>query len=126
MDLYKGSTTRIISSGIGGATLFGLNNTFKDIFSVNVDRDGVFTPGFLGAAALTGVAESFLYTPFEAIKLRMQVADRSKNVTLAGSVYKLFMKGGVSSFYRGFGATVGREVSGNIAYFTTYQANIVL
>ena len=120
LQLYRGSTSRIISAGIGNSFLFGLNSTFQTALGVDIEKQGVLTNRFIGAAVLTGIAEAILYTPFEIIKLRMQVSDPSKKISLLKSVRQIIKAGGFSSFYLGLDSTLAREISGNVAYFTSY------
>eukprot|EP01041_Mallomonas_annulata_P006919 gene6919-14056_t len=121
LQLYRGSSTRIMSAGVGGALLYGVNSSFKKMFHVNAEEDGIASVGFFVAASASGLVETFIYTPFESIKLHMQIAPRDKIPSLQYSTSSIYRKGGISAFYRGFYATAAREISGNIAYFTTYQ-----
>ena len=54
------------------------------------------------------------------------MAPASKKTSFLFSTKRLFQKGGITSFYRGFMATASREVVGNIALFTTYQVKMML
>lgn len=121
MQLYRGSSTRIIASAIGGATLYGLNNAIKKMFNVDAEEDGVTSIGFFIAAGGCGLGEAIIYTPLESIKLHMQMAAPSAKASLFQSTRQLYRIGKFSAFFRGFGATACREVPGNFVYFTTYQ-----
>lgn len=120
-QLYRGSTSRIISGGVGGALLFGTFSSFKEIFGVKPEVDGIFTFGFMISASGTGIVESVVYTPFELLKVRAQVAD-TKSSSFFGTYNEVLRsKNGISSLFRGMSATMAREALGNLALFSSYQ-----
>lgn len=121
IQLYRGSSSRIIASGLGGATLYGINNSIKKIFNVDAEEDGIASLGFFIAAAGCGLGEAIIYTPLESIKLHMQMASPLVKTSFFESSRRLYQKGRIFAFYRGFGATALREIPGNFVYFTTYQ-----
>ncbi|KAI3647423.1 hypothetical protein MP228_007644 [Amoeboaphelidium protococcarum] len=80
------------------------------------------------AGGFSAVPTTFLMTPIERIKVILQTQGSSTAGSSAvvlkgpGDVVKHLMKtGGVSSLYRGFGATLLRDVPGSVAYFATYE-----
>jgi hypothetical protein len=101
LQLYRGSSTRVLSAGFGGAMLYGVNSFFKTLFNVHPEVDGINSIGFFTAAGLSGLVESFIYTPFEIIKLHMQLAPMSKKTSLVYSTNSIYKKGGFTAFYRG-------------------------
>ena len=72
--LYRGSTSELLASALGGSLLFGVNNILKRLFAVGPREEGL-TWGLLLAATGTGVIDSTIYKPLEIIKLRQQVRD---------------------------------------------------
>lgn len=121
LQLYRGSLSRIISGGVGGALLFGTFSSFKEIFDVKPERDGIFTFGFMISASGTGIVESVVYTPFELIKVRAQVAN-TKSSSFVGTYNEILTsKHGIATLFRGMSATMAREALGNLALFSSYQ-----
>lgn len=77
------------------------------------------------AAMSTGLTESFLYTPFEVIKIRMQTQcthtrKRTSNVACMKAVYR---QSGLRGFYRGMLPMAKKEMLGNAAYFVAYESS---
>ena len=70
------------------------------------------------AGMAAGLAQSFICSPCELLKIRLQVDHQYKS---ALDVYKSIMKtNGVLGLYRGFVTTLYREVPAFGVYFTTY------
>ena len=101
---------------IGASVLFGTNGTFKAI--LGADDQHPFSTNFILAAILTGAVEGTIYTPFEHVKLRMQLATDAPSMSQV--VTRITRTIGVQGLYRGYGATSIREMSGNGAFFSSY------
>jgi solute carrier family 25 carnitine/acylcarnitine transporter 20/29 len=72
------------------------------------------------AGGFSGICLASVLAPSERIKCLMQVGNYSSFSACAQQVYA---EGGLASLYRGFGATVLRDVPGNMAYFGFYEVS---
>lgn len=69
------------------------------------------------AGLLSGIATTIIVTPFELVKVRSQIDQKSA----LDSIKTLYKDNGLKSFGRGWSATWFREVPGYMIYFTTYD-----
>ena len=84
---------------------------------------------YVCSGALAGLAGAHVLTPVELIKVRLQLQS-SKGYS--GPKYngildcgkKVFAKEGIRSLYRGYSATLAREIPGNAAWFGFYNIAI--
>lgn len=78
------------------------------------------------AGAMVAVPTTFIYTPVDRIKCLYQVDGTHGQVSRYGSVgaclRAVAWHGGISSLFRGFRATLIRDVLGWSVYFTVYAA----
>lgn len=72
------------------------------------------------AASLAGVALSFVLGPTELIKCRLQMAGSAYSGPLH-CVATTVRREGLRGLTRGLGATIIREIPGNVVFFTTYE-----
>ncbi|KAL1492689.1 hypothetical protein ABEB36_010906 [Hypothenemus hampei] len=76
------------------------------------------------AGAFSGIFTTAVMTPGERIKCLLQVQEggtKAYNGPL-DVVKKLYKQGGITSIFRGFGATLLRDVPASGVYFLTYEA----
>ncbi|DBA01724.1 TPA: LOW QUALITY PROTEIN: hypothetical protein N0F65_010134 [Lagenidium giganteum] len=121
-SLYRGASPQIFRSAVGTSIVFGLMGQYRHIFSNVLFQDP--QTALMAAAAMTGLTEAVLYTPFEIIKIRMQTQQnrtrtRMNNWQCARDVLQ---KSGVRGLYRGFLPMAKREMVGNTVYFMSYEA----
>jgi len=71
-SLYRGASPQILRSAISASVLFGLMGQYRYFYSKYLFED---KPNWalVAAATSTGFTESLMYTPFEVVKVRMQV-----------------------------------------------------
>jgi solute carrier family 25 glutamate transporter 18/22 len=90
--------------------------TFNDFFrAVLTDRQTgvIHVPQQILAGGLAGFFQSSVTTPMELLKIRMQVGE--KNV-----IRNVMASGGFKSFYKGWGATLARDIPFSCFYFPIY------
>eukprot|EP01036_Dinobryon_divergens_P036215 gene36215-47102_t len=116
--LYRGSTSELMASALGGSLLFGVNNILRKLLAVGPHEEGV-SSGLLLAAAGTGIFDSTVYKPLEIIKLRQQVS--TTNASFIASTRELLAEDGIRGMYRGLLPTVIREGIGSAAFFAAYE-----
>jgi hypothetical protein len=124
MNIYRGSSSEMLSSGVAGAMIFGVNDILRRVFNKTCDDDDVtkVDRSILLSAGITGFVDGWASKPFEIVKLRQQVEPtHSTPSTFFESYNALYNEGGVGVFFRGWLPTVLRETIGNIAYFAAYH-----
>lgn len=123
MGVYQGAMSRM-AAGAGpsaaagspqqrqGGPLRGLPGPVPEPLAVPV------------AGGVAGAAVSLVLGPSELIKCRMQVNGAGGTVKYSGPMHcfrHLLATEGMLGMTRGLGATMAREVPGNIVYFSTYR-----
>nr|CCA21123.1 Mitochondrial Carrier (MC) Family putative [Albugo laibachii Nc14] len=124
-SLYRGALPQIIRSAISASVLFGLMGQYRYFFDTKTPfRD---RPRFslVLAAMSTGLTESFLYTPFEVIKIRMQTqgTHSRKRISNVACIKAVYQQSGMRGFYRGMLPMAKKEMLGNAAYFVAYESS---
>lgn len=106
-SLYNGLPSPLLSVVIEKSLLFSSYDIMKNSTTVSTFVAGISA----------GIITTLSTTPFERVKIRCQI---SRNDTM--SVLKdIVRKDGLMSLYRGWSATVFREVPGYGLYFHTYE-----
>jgi len=101
-SLYKGVTAPLIGVGIEKAVVFGTyENTIK------------YTKSDVLSGAFSGLMASIVVTPFERIKIILQL-ERS-------FAFKNIQRLSFGYLYQGFSATLTRETPGFAIYFSVYN-----
>lgn len=112
------------------APLFGAcleNATIFTAYSWALDKMGGHEQSMAKkctAGAVSGIAASFVLTPVELVKCKMQVlnlAQSSKNYTYASTVSEILRLNGVLGLWHGLWSTMIRESLGTAIYFGTYE-----
>jgi ornithine carrier protein len=73
------------------------------------------------SGAFGGWAMTFVQTPLEHVKCRVQVAHTDAAVQPWRTVVQLYKESGITSLYRGFRLTMMREFVGGAIWFGTYE-----
>ena len=102
-DLYKGVTVPLYGIALEKTIVFGAYNTTNNILNKDFKLCPIINAGISGFIA--GILCTIIVTPVEKIKINLQ---NGKHVT-----YK--------NLYKGWTATLTREVPGYSIYFTTYE-----
>jgi hypothetical protein len=90
--------------------------TTYDVAKKNIPFNG-FMKHTLAAIAAEGIA-SFLFTPMEVIKQKLQVCPQSSTMSI---VRNLYQSHGLGGFYKGYFITQIVFVPYTISYFVTYE-----
>ncbi len=78
-----------------------------------------FQPMFFIAGAMAGPLASIISTPFELVKIQMQISKRYKNSIEAS--YQICKQNGINAVYRGHGVNTTREMVFLGTYFFVYE-----
>lgn len=107
---YKGVIPPIIGIGFEKCIVFG---TYSNVKNLNIFQN-VYSNIFL-AGIISGICCTSVVTPVEKVKIIMQ------NSKMKEGICKIIKKEGIASLYKGWSATLFREVPGYGIYFTTYE-----
>ncbi|KAK5098095.1 carnitine transporter [Exophiala xenobiotica] len=118
-SVFRGSAMTLARDSPGSAAYFATYEYIKRSLSPK-DADGNATgelslPAVLVAGASAGVAMWIPVFPVDTIKSRLQSA--AGNPTIGGTIRELYGKGGIKSFFPGFGPALARAVPANAATF---------
>lgn len=112
--IYRGVTSPLFGVAGINALIFGVyGNTQR----WSKDPDSLRSHAVAGGTA--GFVQSFICSPMELVKSRMQVGDTSKDPIEC--VKKIYRNNGLKGVYRGLGLTILREIPAFSSYFLTYE-----
>lgn len=113
--VYRGVTSPLLGVAGINAIVFGV---YGNVQKHSSNPESLRIHALAGAAA--GLAQSFICSPMELAKSRLQVADSSSKGPV-DCLLKIYGNEGVKGVFRGFGVTVGREIPAFAVYFSTYE-----
>lgn len=123
--LYAGIGPALIGSALSSALYFGFYELAKRRISravARIDPAGSPTrraPIHAVSAVCGNVASSVLFVPKEVVKQRMQAGvDQGRFLTAA---WNLFRSAGISGLYRGYKATLLRNIPSTVLRFVVYE-----
>jgi len=127
-SLYKGMASPLVGAALEIAVIFAANEQLKSVFkSFNSDPQAPLTlTQLVIAGGLAGTCVSFVLTPTELIKCRLQVQQGKRNKTSGKyigpiDVVKQCLREGPTSLFKGHTGTMVRETFGNMAWFGVYE-----
>lgn len=129
---YKGTLTPLIGVGACVSVQFAVNEEMKRYFesksSTVENRAGLGYGQLYVCGGAAGLANSFLASPIEQIRIRLQTQTEASAVKLLGpidAVKKIVSLGGIGhGLFRGLVPTIIREVHGMGMYFMAAEACI--
>ena len=128
-SIYKGVSGPLFAVPAGNACCFGGYGMAKSVLCPNDDAPSLSVLGICGAWA--GFMQCFVVGPIELVRCRLQtdvsakvstgrIWDRDPHFREIRQIYR--NEGGVRGFFRGFYATVVRDVPGFMIQFYTYES----
>lgn len=124
---YQGARLPVMGSMLEGSILTGVYGVVKRSLTPEIGQDGeiklhsdIDAWKRFAAGASAGIAVSGLLTPIELLKIRLQTDTGKKYSGLHQCVMEAFKNEGFRGMFRGTGATLLREIPGNIAWFESY------
>jgi hypothetical protein len=124
--LYTGMSSPLLGSCAENAVLFTAYGSFKRMLGETPDHKlSLFQLATAGSGA--GMVVSFVLTPFELIKCRLQVTQSIDPNFRAykgpiDCVKQTLKNEGVPGLFRGNASMLAREVPGNFAWYGVYEA----
>ncbi|KAJ8918543.1 hypothetical protein NQ315_013048 [Exocentrus adspersus] len=113
--IYRGVTSPLFGVAGINAIVFGVHGNVQRRAS---NPESLATHAFAGAAA--GLAQSFICSPVELAKSRLQISDSSGKGPV-DCLRKIYALEGIKGVFRGLGITAGREIPAFATYFFTYE-----
>ncbi|KAJ2907296.1 Mitochondrial carnitine carrier [Zalerion maritima] len=118
-SVFRGSAATLARDGPGSAAYFASYEYIKRKLSPK-DEHGNTTgslslPAIIAAGGAAGVAMWIPVFPVDTVKSRLQTAEG--NPSVGGVIRELYGKGGIKSFFPGFGPALARAVPANAATF---------
>ncbi|KAI6213697.1 hypothetical protein M3Y94_00181600 [Aphelenchoides besseyi] len=116
--LYKGMSSPLSSLTLVNAIVFGVHGAVAKQFD---DQKAIFTHFIAGCSA--GVAQAFVSSPTELLKLRVQINDDShrKYRSPFHCLRSIMKESGPRTLFRGIWATQLRDCPGLGIYFASYE-----
>lgn len=112
--IYKGISSPLAGVAAINAIVFGVYGNCQRNSS---DPNSLFTHFVAGSAA--GFAQSFLCSPIELAKSRVQLSKTP--LTPLECFKKIYATEGLKGTFRGLGITIVREIPAYSSYFVTYE-----
>lgn len=109
---YQGIYAPLFGIGIEKCIVFGTYSNAKNMNIFKNEYGNIFFGG-----VISGICCTSIVTPVEKIKIKMQNNSDSKKL----SIYQTIKQENIKSLYRGWTATLFREVPGYGIYFATYE-----
>ncbi|EGG20007.1 mitochondrial substrate carrier family protein [Cavenderia fasciculata] len=122
MALYKGVTSPLVGMMFETAVLFVGYGQMKNLLQKDPNIP-LTLPQCSLAGAGAGICASFVLTPVELIKCRLQIQTTGPQ-KYKGSfdcLVQVMKESGLRGLYRGLGPTLAREIPGNMAFFGVYE-----
>ncbi|BFZ54646.1 mitochondrial ornithine carrier protein [Savitreella phatthalungensis] len=141
--LYRGLSAPLVGAMAENAMLFF---AFARASELVRSARGLTTAGeddtltIMAAGAISGAATSFILTPIELVKCKIQVhpafadpvslntvattTSRGSHGTVAGVIQEVWKTHGVAGFWRGQVGTLIRESGGSLCWFTVYEETL--
>jgi len=119
LSLYRGLSAPLVGSVAENAVLFAAYGTIQKVLQAGSDGP-LSVPQLTIAGALAGTVVSFVMTPVELVKCRMQV---QRGVTVGPWRFALqeMRAHGIRTLFKGHSATMARETVGGAAWFGVYE-----
>ncbi|KAH8287847.1 hypothetical protein KR018_002286, partial [Drosophila ironensis] len=118
--VYRGITSPMAGIGVVNAVVFGVYGNVQRLSSEPESLSTHFSAG-----CIAGVAQSFVCSPMELAKTRLQLSQQiDSGIKFTGPLHCLkhiFMTEGIRGTFKGLVATILRDMPGFASYFVTYE-----
>lgn len=113
--LYKGVTSPLAGVGVINAVVFGTYGNVQRYY----EGGNLLSQFIAGAAA--GLLQSFICSPMELAKIRLQVEKGKSKLGSLDCLIKIWKKQRIRGIYKGFSMTAIRDTPAFGVYFFTYE-----
>lgn len=128
---YKGTLSPLIGVSLVVAVQFSSNNFARNLLTLQNKKNNQKNPEMLTinqnliAGVFAGITNSFVVSPIEMIRIKMQVQGNSSKNLYSSTVdcaTKIIKGDGIKGFYQGLCSTLLREMPGMALYFGVYES----
>ena len=119
---FRGVASPLLALTVLNTMNFSSYATFKAMLIGEKDEErtpGSFQPMYFVAGAMAGPLASVISTPFELVKIQMQISKRYKSSIEAS--YLICKHNGLRALFRGHGVNTTREMTFLGTYFFVYE-----
>ena len=119
---FRGVASPLLALTILNTLNFSSYATFRSVLVGEEHKEkkpASFQPVFFLAGAMAGPLASCISTPFELVKIQMQISKRYKNSVEAS--YQICKQNGISALFRGHAVNTTREMIFLGTYFFVYE-----
>lgn len=116
---YTGLLPPLMGASLINAVLFSSYAFGKSLISL---EPKLSLPETAYAGGIAGVLQSFVASPIELLKIRLQASGGVGRTTLTNEFQKIYNKSGVIGMYRGLYMTILREIPGYAGFYTGFEA----
>ncbi|KAK6636182.1 hypothetical protein RUM43_009835 [Polyplax serrata] len=116
LGLYKGMSSPLAGVAVINAVVFGVYGNIQKNLSDPESLGSCFISG-----AVAGLVQSFICSPMELVKSRMQIQTGKVSDGLLVYLKKIWRKDGMGGVFRGLNVTFLRESLGFGVYFSSYE-----
>lgn len=125
---YKGIRAPIVGACMENAVLFSafLYGQSLVTSTLHMPKESLFNVCLAGS--FSGFAASFVLTPVELVKCKLQVANlhsHSRHESYGSILKKIVAQKGVSGLWHGLHSTLLREVGGTAVWFAAYEESAI-
>lgn len=125
MGFYKGLTSPMVGAALENATLFLSYNTAQSSIKSVLNLKELEMRHLVLCGAISGGFASFVLTPVELIKCKLQVenlyATNGQQTNITGLIKRIYLKEGIKGFWFGQTSTLLRECGGSASWFGVYE-----
>lgn len=127
--LYRGISAPLVGAALENSSLFFSYHVAQDLLQKTVYPASQELPfsALLVCGAASGAFTSFILTPIELVKCKMQVPETTKQIGYFPQpgpfalIREIFRQKGLFGFWRGHLGTFIRETGGSAAWFGSYE-----
>ncbi|KAG9406475.1 hypothetical protein AC1031_002795 [Aphanomyces cochlioides] len=121
--LYRGLPMPLFGTVVETACLFATFGQVKNLL-YGTKTESLATSQIATAGGVSGCIVSFILTPIELIKCRMQVTTKALYKNTGDCIVQSYRREGLGVFFKGLVPTMWREIPGTAAWFSTYHVSV--
>lgn len=122
---YRGLSSPIVGAAAENATLFVTYNIAQSVLKKQVlhTKEDLSIPYLVLCGGISGVVASYVLTPIELVKCKMQVESiySTKKSSIPHLIKGIWAQGGMKGFWHGQTGTLLRECGGSASWFGVYE-----
>lgn len=124
---YKGIRAPMVGACLENAVLFLAFQYGQEFFKEFTSLSPSSLSAVCVSGAFSGFAASFVLTPVELVKCKLQVSNlhsHSKNDTYGSVIRRIIQRESITGLWHGLSSTLAREMLGTAVWFATYEETL--